>query len=70
MFEGPPGSPTKATPLAVWAYACQTQSPMCQQALYEMRPNAVSEVKMGSSGRATLPGVPAGSYYLFAVTAP
>lgn len=69
MFEGPPGSPTKATPLAVWAYACQTQSPMCQQALYEMRPNAVSEVKMGSNGRASFPGVPAGSYYLYTVTA-
>ena len=68
MFEGPPGSSVKASPLAVWVHACQTQSPVCQQALHEMRPNAVSEVKMGSSGRAILPGVPAGSYYLFAIT--
>jgi len=66
-FQGPPGSTTRVAPLAAWLYACQTQSPVCQQALYEARPNAVSEAKADLNGKATLPGVPAGTYYLFAI---
>jgi hypothetical protein len=66
-FQGPPGSTMKESPLAVWVYACQTRSPTCQQALYEARPNSVSEAKMDANARATLPGVPPGTYYLFAV---
>ena len=67
MFKGPPGSPTKQPPLEVWAYACTTGSPACKQALYEMRSNAASEGKMGPNGKATLPAVPPGTYYLFTV---
>lgn len=58
MFQGPPGSPVKTSPLAAWAYACKTGSPACKQALYEMRPASVGEAKMDVNGRATLPGVP------------
>jgi hypothetical protein len=65
-FQGPPGS-VRVAPLAAWLYACQTQSPVCQQALYEARPNAVGEAKADLNGKATLPGVPAGTYYLFAI---
>jgi hypothetical protein len=68
MFQGPPGSTTKVSPLAAWVYSCQIQSPVCQQALYEARPNSVSEAKADLNGKATLPGVPAGTYYLFAIT--
>jgi hypothetical protein len=67
MFQGPPGSSVKVSPLAAWVYACTTQSPVCQQALYEARPNSVAEARMDQSARATLPGVPPGTYYLFAV---
>ncbi len=69
MFQGPPGSASKQSPLAVWAYACQTGSPACQQALYEMRPNSASEGRIEANGKATLPGVPPGTYYLFTVAA-
>jgi hypothetical protein len=68
MFQGPPGSTVKVSPLAAWVYACQIQSPACQQALYEARPNSVSEAKADLNGKATLPGVPSGTYYLFAIT--
>src|SRR5919106_1300774 len=67
-FQGPPGSTTRVAPLAAWLYACQNQLPVCQHALYEARPNAVSEAKADLNGKATLPGVPAGTYYLFAIT--
>ncbi len=67
MFQGPPGSNIKQSPLAVWAYACQTGSPVCQQALYEMRPNSVAETRMDQNARATLPDVPAGTYYLYTI---
>ena len=35
MFQGPPGSTVKASPLAVWAYASRTGSPVATQAIYE-----------------------------------
>jgi hypothetical protein len=67
MFQGPPGSAVTQSPLAVWVYACQTGSPVCQQAVYEARPNSMGEAKMDANARATLPGVPPGAYFLFAV---
>lgn len=67
MFQGPPGSSVNMSPLAAWAYSCKIGSPVCKQALYEMRPNSVGEARMDGNGRATLPGVLAGTYYLFAV---
>lgn len=66
-FQGPPGSTAKALPLAAWVYSCQIQSPACTQTLYDARPNSVSEAKADLNGRATLPAVPAGTYYLFAI---
>ena len=66
-FQGPPGATPKVAPLAAWLYSCQIQSPVCQQALLEARPNAVSEARADLNGKATLPGVPAGTYYLFAI---
>jgi hypothetical protein len=69
MFQGPPGSTTRVSPLAAWVYSCQIQSPVCQQTLYEARANSVSEAKADLNGKATLPGVPAETYYLFAITA-
>lgn len=67
VFEGPPGSTVKASPLAAWAYACKTGSPVCKHEVLEMRPNSVSEARMDINGKAALPGVPAGTYYLFTV---
>jgi hypothetical protein len=67
-FQGPPGATVKESPLAVWVYSCRTGSPVCQEALFEARPNSVAEAKMDANARATLPGVPPGTYYLFAIT--
>jgi hypothetical protein len=67
MFQGPPGAPAKLPPLGVWAYSCQTGSPACKQALYEMRPLSAGEVKTDAAGRGVLPGVPPGTYYLFSL---
>ncbi len=67
MFKGPPGSPAKIPPLGVWAYACQTGSPACKQALYEMQPLSAGEVKTDAAGRGVLPAVQPGTYYLFAL---
>ena len=67
MFQGPPGTRVTASPLKVWAESCKMQSPACQQALYDMRPNTVAEGLMAANGKTTLPGVPPGTYYLFAV---
>lgn len=69
MFQGPPGAVVRQSPLGVWAEACKMGSPACQQALYEMRPNSVSETRTDAAGRATLPAVPPGTYYLFTVAA-
>jgi hypothetical protein len=69
MFAGPPGSPSKVPPLYAWSYACRSSNPMCQQALYEMHSASAGEVKVDASGRVSLPGVPPGTYYLFATTA-
>jgi hypothetical protein len=66
-FQGPPDSTAKVSPLAAWVYSCQIQSPVCAQTLYEARPNSVSEAKADLNGRATLPALPAGTYYLFAI---
>ena len=68
VFAGPPGSPSKVPPLYTWSYACRTSNPMCQQALYEMRSASAGEIKMDASGKVSLPGVPPGTYYLFATT--
>lgn len=65
MFQGPPGAPTQIPPLGVWAYSCQTGSPACKQALYEMQPLSAGEAKTDAAGRGVLPGVPPGTYYLF-----
>ncbi|MDQ3846689.1 MAG: hypothetical protein M3342_22155 [Bacteroidota bacterium] len=69
MFQGPPGSSVKQSPLEVWAYSCQSGLPACGQALNEMRPNSVSESRTDANGRATLPGVAPGTYYLFSFAA-
>jgi len=67
MFQGPPGAPAKLPPLGVWANSCQTGSPACKQALYEMQPNSAGETKTDAAGRGVLPGVPPGTYYLFSL---
>jgi hypothetical protein len=51
----------------VWAYSCQTGSPVCKQALYEMQPNSAGEAMTDAAGRGVLPGVPPGTYYLFSL---
>jgi hypothetical protein len=56
----PPGTP----PLKVYAQACQSHSPNCQKVVQTWKATAVSVVRGDVTGKATLPGVPPGTYYL------
>ncbi len=60
--------PAGKTPLQGWDLACQKASPQCAQALASLQPCMAGVVKIDPSGKATFPGVPAGSYYVFGTT--
>ena len=57
-----PGSPVKA--VAVWAHACETQNPLCQQGIEALRPYLVASAKLDSNGGFTFDKARAGTYYL------
>jgi hypothetical protein len=59
-FQVPAGlTPAKAT-----ALACANRSPDCQTAGAALNADGAAGVRMDASGKATFPGVPAGSYHL------
>ena len=60
----PPGSTAKALP--VWARACETRSPLCQQGIDELRPYIVATAKLDGNGGFTFPNGRTGTYYLVA----
>jgi hypothetical protein len=61
LFEGQP------SPLRAWNDACLKKSPLCRQPMDAVQEAVVAEGQMApSGGGATFPGVPAGTYYLFA----
>jgi len=60
--------PAGKTPIQGWDLACQKASPQCARALANLQPYMAGVVKIDPSGKATFPGVPAGSYYVFGTT--
>lgn len=44
--------------------ACGTRTPDCQKSMDAIKASAISAVRADTSGNGTLPGVPAGTYYL------
>lgn len=62
LFDGQPSA------VRAWTAACATRSPACRNALGNLEEAAVAEGQMVPGGRMTFPGVPPGTYYLFAFT--
>ena len=60
------GSSTRA--LTAWAYACENQSPLCQQGIEALRPYLVASAKLDGNGGFTFDKARAGSYYLVGQT--
>jgi hypothetical protein len=60
----PPGTP----PLKVYGLACRNQSPDCQKIMRAWKASAISVAMGDMTGKATLPGVPPGTYYLMIST--
>ena len=63
LFEGQP------SPLRAWNDACMKKSPLCRQPKDAVQEAVAAEGQMapsGPGGRMTFPGVPPGTYYLFA----
>jgi hypothetical protein len=60
----PAGVPPQEAVMA----ACEKQKPECQKYLAAISADAVSGLRSDANGKATLPGVPPGTYYLSAST--
>jgi hypothetical protein len=50
------------------ASTCTTRTPECQKALAAITADAASAIRADATGKASLPGVPPGSYYLMIST--
>lgn len=57
-FTGQPSA------LRAWQIACVNRSPLCRQGLSQVDASVVSQGQMDGTGRAVLPSVDPGSYYL------
>jgi hypothetical protein len=57
----PPGK----TAIQGWDLACQQSPAQCQQMLMSVKSAMAAVARIDPSGKATFPGVPAGSYYVF-----
>jgi hypothetical protein len=60
----PPGS----SPLKVMGAACQNHTPDCQKITQAWKSEAISAARGDVAGKAVLPGVPPGTYYLMIIT--
>jgi hypothetical protein len=60
----PPGT----APFKVLAMACQNRTPDCQRILQVWKSDAISAARADITGKAILPGVPPGTYYLMLST--
>ena len=56
--------PAGVSPYKVLGSACGTHSPDCQKILSAVNADAASAARADATGKATMPGVPAGTYYL------
>ena len=50
--------------IKIWRMACDSRQPLCQQALAGLAPVMVSRVKFNAKGKAQIPALSAGTYYL------
>jgi hypothetical protein len=60
--------PAGMTGPKVVAGICTTRTPECQKALAAITSDAASAIRADATGKASLPGVPPGSYYLMIST--
>jgi hypothetical protein len=58
--------PAKISPQEAVHAACETQKPECKTYLVAISKDAATGLKADAAGKATLPGVPVGTYYLTA----
>ena len=58
--------PAKVSPQEAVHAACEAQKPECKAYLVAISKDAATGLKADATGKATLPGVPAGTYYLTA----
>jgi hypothetical protein len=56
--------PAGMTPAKATAQACANKAPDCQTAAAAINADSAAGVRMDATGKATFPGVPAGSYFL------
>lgn len=56
--------PAGMTPVKATAQACGAKTPECQKAIAAVNADTAANVKVDATGKATFPGVPAGTYYL------
>lgn len=54
----------KPSVLKAWHTACVNRSPLCRKSLEQLEESVVANGQMDATGKTTLAGVPAGSYYL------
>ena len=57
-------SPPGVAPLKVYGVACQNRSPDCQKIAQGLKAQAISAARGDATGKAVLPGVPPGTYYM------
>ena len=56
--------PSGTLPLKVYGTACQNRSPDCQRIAQAWKAEAISAARADATGKAVLPGVPPGTYYM------
>jgi hypothetical protein len=60
-YRPPPGMPV----FTGWALECQRPTPACKQGIAGIRADQVGVLQTDSQGRAQMPQLPAGAYYVF-----
>jgi hypothetical protein len=68
LKKGGMAIPTGMTGPKLVASTCTTRTPECQKALAAITAEAASAIRADATGKASLPGVPPGSYYLMIST--
>jgi hypothetical protein len=56
--------PAGMTPVKATALACNSRTPNCQLAINAVNAQTAAQTRADATGKATLPGVPPGNYYL------
>lgn len=63
-FQDPPRAMSKRSAVAIWAAACQSQTPACKQGIDAMKGSYVGKMRLDATGRASVSGMPRGSHWL------